>query len=280
MTCLSRASSALEKNPCYKSGDYLAPLLLPGGLKPLLRLWPVRRFFTKVIAPRGMYEYVIARTRYVDTAFGQALADGLDQVLILGAGFDTRALRFAASAGKTMVFELDAAPTQRAKIGQYRKRGLAVPPNLTFVPIDFERETLPSKLDGAGFKKGCRSLFLLEGLLMYLQPDSVDATFRTIRDYAGRGSRVVFDYVHTSVLRGEGTRYGESGAVRTVANSGEPWQFGLEKGRIGEFLAGYELQLIDQSDVQDLEKAYFTDSKGRVVGRINGTHCLVTAERR
>ena len=69
MTCVSRAASALEKNPFYRSGDDLTPLLVPAALKHLLRLTLFRRFFTRVMAPRGIYEYVIARTRYIDAAF-------------------------------------------------------------------------------------------------------------------------------------------------------------------------------------------------------------------
>jgi methyltransferase (TIGR00027 family) len=185
MTCLSRACSALERNSHYKSDDTIAPLLLPGPLKSLLHLSLARRLFSKVLAPRGIYEYVIARTQYIDAAFGKALAEQFDQILIFGAGFDTRALRFRDALQETRVFELDVALTQQAKLRQYQKRGLAVPANVTFIAIDFDKEALPVKLDEAGFRKQQRSLFILEGLLMYLQPESVRTTFRTIQEYAG-----------------------------------------------------------------------------------------------
>jgi len=279
MTCLSRACSAFETNRYYKSDDHIAPLLLPSGLKPLLHVSLARKLFTKVAAPKGIYEYVIARTKYIDAVFKQALADQFDQVLIFGAGFDTRAIRFQDKMGSTRVFELDVPVTQQAKIGQYQKRHVAVPPNLKFVAIDFDKESLPVKLDEAGFCKPRRSLFILEGLVMYLQPESVHETFQTIRDYAGNGSRVVFDYIYASVLRKEGIYYGETGIEQTVSGAGEQWHFGIEKGQIEQFLARYAMQLIDHKDAKDLEKAYFTDSNGKVIGRINGTHCLVTAEK-
>jgi methyltransferase (TIGR00027 family) len=278
--CLTRAASSLETNSYYRSDDFIAPLLLPGFLKPLMHVPLVRAFFGKVMAPKGMYAYVIARTKYIDAAFKKALADQFDQILIFGAGFDTRALRFQAEAGHTRIFELDVPITQQAKIGQYQKRHLAIPSNVVFIAIDFDKESLPGKLDEAGFRQRQRSLFVLEGLLMYLQPESVDATFRTIQRYAGAGSRVVFDHIYESVLRNENIYYGGAGAKQSVSGAGEAWHFGIEKGAIGQFLSAYDLALIDQKDSEALEAAYFSDPRGRIVRRVNGTHCLVTAERK
>jgi methyltransferase (TIGR00027 family) len=178
-------------------------------------------FFRRIFAPAGIYEYVIARTKYIDAVFKQALAEPFDQVLLFGAGFDTRALRFQAEAQQTRIFELDAPLTQQAKLRQYQKRGLDIPSNVVFIAIDFDRESLPDKLDAAGFHKGRKCLFVLEGLLMYLEPESVRATFQTIQAYAGIGSWVVFDYVQASVLRHENTLYGEAGVTQTVSKAGE-----------------------------------------------------------
>lgn len=280
MTCLSRACSALETNCYYKSNDHIALLLLPIALKPLLHLSMARRLFAKVAAPKGIYEYVIARTKYIDTVFKHALEEQLDQVLIFGAGFDTRAIRFQEKMSNTMVFELDFPVTQQAKISQYQKRHVDVPPNLKFIAIDFDKESLSLKLDEAGFYRQQRSLFILEGLVMYLQPSSVDETLQTIRNFAGKGSLVVFDYVYASVLRNEGIYYGETRITDTVSGSGEQWQFGIERGQIRYFLTKYAMRLMDHKDAKDLEQTYFSDSNGKTIGRVNGTHCLVTAEKR
>ena len=133
------------------------------------------------------------------------------------------------------------------------------------------------KLDQAGFKRDARSLFILEGVLMYLLPQSVDQTFRTIRELAGAGSEIVFDYIYASVLRHEDKYYGEKGFAETVAKTGEQWRFGIEKGEIRQFLSKYGLELRDHRDASELEEMYFKDSSGRIVGRINGTHCLARA---
>ncbi len=279
MTCLYRACSALEKNPWYRSDDYLAPVLLPSFLKTLIRFSFFRRFFSRIAASAGIYEYVVARTNYIDAAFHKALTDNIGQILIFGSGFDTRALRFADLLQSARVFELDAPVTQQAKLAQYHKRGLSLPPQLTCVPIDFDRESLPERLARAGVSREMPSLFILEGLLMYLQPSSVEATLQTISHYATRRSRVVFDYVHARVLRGESLLYGEGRIIKTVANVGERWHFGIEEGGIKPFLAQFGLSLIDHKNAVDVERDFFTDSNGWLVARINGSHALVTAEK-
>jgi methyltransferase (TIGR00027 family) len=279
MTCLSRAASFMETDACYKSDDTIAPLLLPDYMRLLFRFASIRRYITRKMAPHGMYEYVIARTKYMDAVFTRALVEQFDQILIFGAGFDTRALRFQNEAHHTRLFELDVKATQQAKIGQYINRGLPVPANLTFIAIDFDKESLPDKLDEAGFRKDQRSLFILEGLLMYLQPESVQATFQTIQNYAGSHSWVAFDFIYASVLRKESLYYGEAEIVDTVSKAGEQWQFGIEKGAIEQFLHPYGFKLLDEKDAAALEKAYFSDPNGKVISRINGAHCLVMAEK-
>jgi len=277
MTCISRAISFLETNSWYKSDDYISVRLLPNLMRFLIRFTSFRRLISRKITPKGMYEYVIARTKYIDAVFRQVLSRQFNQILILGAGFDTRALRFHHEAGATRMFELDVPITQNAKINQYRKRGLTIPPNLTFISIDFDKELLSTKLKEAGFAAGVRSLFILEGLLMYLQPESVDDLFRAIHEFSGAGSEVVFDSVYTSVLRHENLFFGEEDVVKTVSKAGEKWQFGIEKNGIEDYLKRRGFALIESLDADVLEQRYFRDGNGSIVGKINGTHCLVRA---
>jgi methyltransferase (TIGR00027 family) len=156
---------------------------------------------------------------------------------------------------------------------------LAVPPDIVFASIDFDQETLPDKLTEAGFAAGRRSFFLLEGLLMYLQPESVDSTFRVIEAFGGPGSLVVFDYVCAPVLQGERDYYGAVEIRHTVGRAGERWVFGLEDAEIPEFLAKYGMMLVEQMDPQDLEERYFATADGQPIARVNGTHRIVKAAR-
>jgi methyltransferase (TIGR00027 family) len=276
-TCVSRAASSLESDSHYRSDDHIALLLVPTFLKLLLHIPLFRRFYSQVITPKGIYEYTIARTRYIDAIFKEVLAEGFDQILIFGAGFDTRALRFQTEAGDTKISELDVPITQKAKLDQYAKRGLSIPANVEFISINFDKESLSERLEEAGFGRGGRSLFVLEGLLMYLQSESVNETFKVIEEFVGEGSVVVFDYVRASVLRQEGSYYGEREIVKSVSKAGERWYFGIEEGELEGFLKKHGLRVSEHKDAQELEQMYFTDASGKIVGRINGTHCLVRA---
>jgi methyltransferase (TIGR00027 family) len=257
----------------------MALLLVPTFLKLLLHIPLIRKVFTRVLSPTGIYEYTIARTKYIDAVFKETLAEGFDQILVFGAGFDTRALRFQDAAGHTKIFELDVPITQKAKLGRYAKRGLGLPANVAFISIDFDKESLSEKLEHAGFHKNGRGLFVLEGLLMYLQPESVDKTFKVIEEFAGAGSEVVFDYVRAPVLRQAGLYYGERDIVKSVAKAGERWSFGIEEGELGRFLNEYGFKVSEHKDAHELERMYFTDGSGEIVGRVNATHCLVRAEK-
>lgn len=272
--------SSLEKNSCYKSDDNIAVLLLPTIFRLLICIPFFRTLFSRKIAPKGIYEYVIARTKYIDSAFKRSMDERFDQIVILGAGFDTRALHFQNAPGETRIFELDVPVTQSAKIGQYCKRGLNIPPNLLFVPIDFDKEPLSSKLQKAGFDREQRSLFILEGALMYLQPESANETLRTIRAVAGMGSEIIFDYIYTSVLHSESLCDEEREITRMVSEAGEQWHFGIEKGDVVNFLTGHGFELLEHLDYQQLEQTYFRDSTGDLIGKVNSTHCLVKAKKK
>jgi len=277
-TCVARAFSSAEPDGHCRCDDQLACQLLPWFLRPMVKTSAARAIF-KRMAPDGLYHYVVARTKYIDDVCRRALAQRFSQILIFGAGFDTRALRFQQLSQDSRIFELDVPVTQNAKLAQYQKRNLVLPQNLTFIPIDFDRDSLSSKLTEAGFQKGQKSLFVLEGLLMYLQPESVDATFRTIQEYGAEGSWAVFDYVYASVLRGDNQHDPAARARRSVAFAGEKWHFGIERGKVGEFLSNYGMDLLDEKDAQALEETFFKDEEGRIIARVNGLHCLLTAER-
>lgn len=276
-TCLIRAQSNSEKREQYKSDDYISLVIMNSFTKVLMGIPPARNFFLKRIYPSGMYEYVISRTKYIDLEFKKALSEGIEQILIFAAGFDSRSIRFRDISSKARIFELDVPVTQTAKINRYMEKGIEIPGNLVFIPIDFERQSISERLVESGFEKEKKSLFLLEGLTMYLQPESVDKTFRIIRDFASVGSRVIFDHIYSSVIRKENLYEGEKELYQSVSKNNEGFCFGIEKGNINEFLARYGFEAAGILNSMALEDLFFRDSKGELVSRVNGTHCIVTA---
>jgi len=278
MTCGCRALSYFERDPLYKGEDWVAPLLLPRKLQPFVKIGLTRKVLRNILGPEGVYEWVIARTRYIDEAFRTACTDRFSQILLFGAGFDSRGVRFKDKTEGLRLFELDAPTTQEMKVNQFRLRSVQVPPNVTFVPINFEKESIGEKLCALGFKLHQKTLVILEGVLQYLNAAAVEATFATIHDLAGPGSRVVFDHAYAFVLRGEGNVYGQERMVNGVKSFGESWQFGLDEAELTTFVQKYGLVLIDQKNPHQLEEMNFMREDGTLVGRVNGTQGIASAE--
>ena len=272
-----RAASYVDKRECYSGPDDIAYMLIPHFLKLIVRSRWLFKLFSRPFFPSGMYEYVIARTKYFDTVFMEALEHGFDQIVIFGAGFDSRALRFSELNKGTKVFELDAPTTQQEKLKVYQLKNLVITENLIFVPIDFNKENLVDKMAQSGFVTGRKTLFLLEAVTMYLPREAVESTLRFIKDASGMGSLIAFDYIYAGVLRKENKYYGERElSLKTLAKVGEEWMFALEEGEDERFLSRYGFSLTDHRGKPELEDRYFKNSTGVIVGKINGTGAIAT----
>jgi methyltransferase (TIGR00027 family) len=276
-TCFSRACAAREKDERFRGPDYLAEIFMPPIPNILLNVPFLRQWCMRMMFAPGIHNYVLARTRLFDQAFVDALERGFPQVVLLGAGMDTRALRFQDRNKGTTIFELDIHATQRYKCEVFERKKVTLPDTLAFAPIDFNKQRLTDVLTQAGYREGQQTLFLWEGVTMYLGAEAVDGTLAFIRSSAAEGSIVVFDYVRASVLRHENTLYGEKGGYDMVAKAGERWMFGIEDGAIEGFLAERGFKLLSHYAPSGLEAAYLTTEDGTTFGRINETHCIVIA---
>ena len=276
-TCFSRACAAKEQNENFRGPDYLAEIFMPPIPHILLNVSFLRKWCLRRIFPTGIYEYVLARTNLFDKVFMGALDDGFSQIVVLGAGMDTRALRFQGRTTGTMIFELDIHATQSYKREVYRRKKIALPKELVFVPIDFNKERIADVLSEAGYQEKQKTLFLWEGVTMYLDPEAVDDTLAFVRNSAAQGNIIAFDYVRASVLRSENTLYGEQRIFNTVARTGERWTFGIDDGEIEGFLTERGFKILSHYTPSDLEMAYLTTKDGTRLGHINETHCIVIA---
>lgn len=138
--------------------------------------------------------YVPLRHRFIDDNLLVALDDGAEQVVLLGAGYDTRAYRFAESLAGRPVYEVDLAAISRAKAATIAKHSDRFPAsNVVRVEIDFETQTLDAVLNHAGFVTGARTFFTWEGVPMYLTRPSVKATLQSVWDISGPGSAIAHD---------------------------------------------------------------------------------------
>jgi len=256
----------------------MAEIFLPTFAKIILNVPVLRRAFMSKVAPSGIYEYVIARTKLLDELFLEGLEKQLDHIVLLGAGMDTRALRFASKNQGTKIIELDIEKTQRPKIEILNRKQVELPKELVFASIDFNQQNLSDVLMNAGYQMKKQNLFLWEGVTMYLNSDAIDGTLAFIRESSQKGSHVTFDYLMASVLRQERKFYGEKEIFDTVSQAGEGWTFGIEEGEIGEYLSKRGFRVNSHYTPSELEQRYFKTEDGSILRRINGTHCVVQAE--
>ena len=180
---------------------------------------------------------------------------------------------------KHQVFKLSFTDCQQDKLKAYKSKELAVPENVTFVPIDFNKESLRDKIGRAGFVVGKKTLFMLEGVTMYLSKEAVEDTLSFISESSGKGSKVVFDHIYSGVLRGENKYYGEKGMYKRTAKVGEEWTFALEENETEPFLNKFGFDVKDYCNAHELEERYFKNSSG-TVAKINGIHAIVTGIKR
>lgn len=276
-TCFSRACASREKDERFRGPDYMAEIFLPALAKVILNVPVLRKAFMSKVAPSGIYEYVIARTKLLDEIFLDGLANKVYQIVVLGAGMDTRALRFAGMNQGTKIIELDIEKTQRPKVEILNRKKVELPDELVFASIDFNTEVLSDVLINAGYRRDQQSLFLWEGVTMYLNSDAVNSTLSFIKKSSQKGSRVAFDYIFGSVLRQENKFYGEKEIFDTVSQTGEGWTFGLEEGKVEELLTKHGFKMISHYTPSELEERYFRADDGSIIRRINGTHCIVQA---
>ena len=262
-------------------GDYLAEYFLPPFFRFLIKLKRVR-YRVKQRNARltpGVYEYLIARTAYFDAVFSDGLKLEVPQIVLLGAGYDTRAFRFANLNRATRVFEVDIETTQSRKIKCLQKAGIELPERTMLVSMDFNKASLERVLREAGFEHHQQTLFLWEGVSYYLDPKSVDATLAFVAHEAAPESAIVFDYGIRVDARNIDSHYGVRTLHRfwTRRRTNEPIRFSIEEGEIAPFLEERGLRVVEHLDNNEIERAFLTLEDGSLIGQPNGIFRLVKA---
>ncbi len=204
--------------------------------------------------------FAVARERYVNDLIVDELRRGLDQIVILGAGFDTRAYRLPGLSG-TKVFEVDHPVTQAQK-----RRALqgVVEPQVIFVPVDFNGDDLGERLRAAGYSESAKTLFVWQGVIMYLAPEGIDHTLGFVAQHSGPGSTVVFDTFYEGALKGP-----QNAAMTFFTRAlGETIIFGIPEAEIKPFLErrGFaEVSYVDGAGLKRLYGATATGSRDAAI---------------
>lgn len=232
---------------CYDPiAKYMEPKYSP------VALWAMKGFINSRFYDRmstGALGLIVVRERYIDDYLKASLSKGLDQVVILGAGFDTRAYRIA-GIEKTRVFEIDQPATQAEKLLRLKKVIDPLPQHVTFLPVDFNTQTLAERLPASGYNEKGKTLFIWQGVTYFLTKEGVDSTLAFIANHSGPGSAVIFDYMYTKTLH-------EKRLQQAAKTSGEPYLFGIDPDRIEPFMAQRGFQDVQSKDFEELKQIYF-----------------------
>jgi methyltransferase (TIGR00027 family) len=273
--------ASFETDPRIRVSDHLASEFLSPGLTRLARSrllrWVAIRFYQRRLP--GAYPYTIARTRHIDAVLRQELENDTRQVVILGAGYDSRAYRFHGAFPAARFFEVDFPATSERKVAKVAAVLGGLPAHVSYAPVDLTVDSLDSSLAGFGYDPGQRTLFIWEGVTMYLTASAVDDTLAFVANQSGAGSSIIFDYVFRSVVEGNSTLYGAAAAVRLVRRRGEPFRFGIEPGEVAPFLGERGLECVSALGPAELERIYLTRSDGALFGRVVGYWAIAHGRR-
>jgi methyltransferase (TIGR00027 family) len=213
----------------------------------------------------GDLGFIVARCRYMDDVLSEEVDRGIRQLVILGAGYDSRAYRFDRLKDGVKVFEVDHPATQKNKL-KHLERILGpggLPGYVTFVPIDFTQQTLAARLPEYGYSERLKTLFIWEGVTMYLEAPSVDSTLDFVASHSAPGSAIVFDYMcKQPVIPKRDIGILLVSFLRSFFK--EVRSFKIEVEQIEPFLVGHGFNQARNVTVTDLRARYFT---GKNAGR-------------
>ena len=213
--------------------------------------------FFKALVP-GFHEFFVARTRYIDDYLQGCMDQGLEQLVILGAGYDSRAYRFDAPIHQIKVFEVDHPATQNVKKEKVLERLKALPAHVRYIPVDFVEEDFQTGLLANGYDGRLRTLFIWEGVTMYVDSDTVDRTLSFIVKNVGNGSSIIFDYTYPEVLAGTFERKEAKEWLKITQKSDEPLAFGISRENIEKFLTDRGFSDVVSVSSEYFNTAYFT----------------------
>jgi methyltransferase (TIGR00027 family) len=265
---LFRAAGALQPERELRNPDLFASRILPWWppLRASIKVPGLRHVVSRAIRRKwaaGLW-YEVIRTKYMDGVLSASTAAGATQVVLLGAGFDTRAHRMRKEIGTASVFELD----QPHMSARKQERARALPESrVRYLAADLEEDDLAEVLHKGGFDPSAKTVVLWSGVTPYLRQEGVDTTLRWFAQQAPCSS-LVFDYCWQEVLDGTTVIPEAQAVLQDVASRGEPWRWGIRRGCANELLAAYRLDLVEDLEGAEAQHRYLTRTDGSVQGPI------------
>ena len=223
--------------------QFFEPEIDPAAFQPKELL---RRLVNVHIAPSPL-----CRTAYTEQALKTAVLTGTKQYVILGAGLDTFAFQETEFLSKYQVFEVDHPLTQADKQERITRAGWTVPDNLTFVPMDFTKDSLAERLLAAGFDPSAKSFFSWLGVTYYLSAEAIDTMLSALSSLCADGSTLVFDYPDENFFDAPEKRV--QNTIMMAKAGGEPMKTALSYSELEKLLAKHGFliyELLTPDDIQ------------------------------
>jgi methyltransferase (TIGR00027 family) len=262
---MRRAAHQLYDSPIVFEDPLAVAILGPTYLPE------VHRTATKLHKPFSvaLRAFLIARSRYAEDNLARALASGITQYVLLGAGLDTFAYRNPYP--NLHVYEVDHPATQLWKRELLAQSAIPIPPNLTYAPVDFEHQTLPAQLTTAGFNPTLPTLFAWLGVVPYLTRDAFRATLAFITHHPP-GTGVIFDYSQPRAALPFLEQLAHDSLASRVALAGEPFQLFFTPKEIAAELAAFKT--IEDLGSPEINARYFAHRTDQLKTRGNAGRML------
>jgi methyltransferase (TIGR00027 family) len=215
--------------------------------------------------------FTAARSRIAEDALSRAVEGGVRQIVILGAGLDTFALRNPHGARQIRIYEVDHPATQAWKLERLAEAQIALPPWLILVPVDFERDDVGEKLVAAGFQQNSPAFFTWLGVVPYLTLDAIDRTL----DYMSsiQNAEVVFDYMEPPEAFSEELRQIEKARAEQLEKIGERSDSRFEPAGIAAILCSHGFCVIEDISFQEIASRFGRAVQGLAPGHA-GVHVV------
>ena len=218
----------------------------------------------------------VMRTRAIDDLVRDAIRSGARQLVLLGAGFDSRGCRLDET-GEIEVFEVDHPATQRVKKERLHACMGKLPTNIRYVAIDFERDALEAKLIESGYNPAVQTVVVWEGVIDYLTESAVQSTLAVLARLLAPSSLLIFTYTDKGALDGSKAFPGARRWRSWSSVSGEPFLFGFNPDTLADVLKPYRFQLQSDASTEEIARRYCSP-----LGRIepgNRAYRVATARR-
>jgi len=221
----------------------------------------LRKLVTQVVlrSLRPIAAETVVRSKYTEDLLEQAIGRGMSQYVIVGAGFDSFALRRNGVPSGFRVFELDHPETQRAKTDRILSMGTALPDFVEFVGVDLERESVGEALARSTYEAASPAFFSWLGTVPYLTSAAALATLRSIAEYAAPDSEVVFDYLVPDEVLSTADRRVVEKLKAFTSRRGEPLIGTFHPRELESTLSGLGLELVENLCGEEQERRYFSD---------------------